>query len=47
MKKVLVVTYSQSGQLNEITDNIIKGLNGKVEIVKENLQPDPPTRFRG
>jgi flavodoxin len=45
MKKVLVVTYSQSGQLNEITDNIIKGLNGKVEIVKENLQPDPPYPF--
>ena len=45
MKKVLVVTYSQSGQLNEIVDNVLKSFAGKVEVVVENLQPDPPYPF--
>ena len=31
ISKVLVVSYSQSGQLNEISDNFIKGLEN-VEI---------------
>ncbi len=45
MKKILVVTFSQSGQLNEIVKNITKDLTGKVQIVEENLQPDPPFPF--
>jgi hypothetical protein len=45
MKKVLVVTYSQSGQLDEIVANLIKPLQGKVEIHYEQLKPDPPFPF--
>ncbi|RLD91466.1 MAG: hypothetical protein DRJ09_00950 [Bacteroidetes bacterium] len=41
MKKILVVTYSQSGQLNEIVDNVVKTFNSDVQIVIEHLQPDP------
>jgi flavodoxin len=45
MKKVLVVTYSQSGQLNEIVDNILRDFKNDVQIVVEKLQPDPPFPF--
>ncbi len=45
MKKILVVTYSQSGQLNEIVDNVVKTFNSDVQIVIEHLQPDPPFPF--
>lgn len=45
MKKVLVVTYSQSGQLNEIVDNVIKTFKNDVQVVVERLQPDPPFPF--
>jgi len=45
MKKVLVVTYSQSGQLNEIVDNVIKMFKNDVQVVIERLQPDPPFPF--
>ncbi len=45
MKKVLVVTYSQSGQLNDIVNNVLKEFNNDVEIVTENLKPDPPFPF--
>lgn len=45
MKKILVVTFSQSGQLNEIVDNVTKEMQGNAEIVVENLQPDPPFPF--
>lgn len=42
INKVLVVSYSQSGQLNEITDNFIKALEN-VEI--DNIQYSPKTPF--
>ena len=45
MKKVLVVTYSQSGQLNEIVDNVVKTFSNDVQVVVERLQPDPPFPF--
>jgi flavodoxin len=45
MKKILVVTYSQSGQLNDIVNNVINEFGNDVEIVIENLQPDPPFPF--
>ena len=45
MKKILVITYSQSGQLNEIVNNVLKEFKTDVEIVVENLQPDPPFPF--
>ena len=45
MKKVLVVTYSQSGQLDEIVTNILKPLIGIVEIHYEKLQPVPSYPF--
>jgi len=45
MKKVLVVTYSQSGQLNDIVNNVLKKFNNDVEVVVENLKPDPPFPF--
>ncbi len=47
MKKVLIVTYSQSGQLNEIVDNIIQALqkDSLVHIYYEKLLPDPEFPF--
>ena len=45
MKKVLVVTYSQSGQLDEIVDNVLRDFKNDVHIVVEKLQPDPPFPF--
>ena len=45
MKKVLVITYSQSGQLDEIVGNILKPLRGKVEIHYEILKPIPAFPF--
>ena len=45
MKKVLVVTYSQSGQLDEIVDNILKPLEGRAEIYREKLRPVPDFPF--
>lgn len=45
MKKVLVITYSQSGQLDEIVENVISPLQGKAEIVYEKLKPVPPFPF--
>lgn len=45
MKKVLVITYSQSGQLDEIMENIIKPLKGDTEIVYEKLKPVSPFPF--
>ncbi len=45
MKKVLVVTYSQSGQLDDIVLNIISGLPDNVEIHHEKLIPIPSYNF--
>lgn len=45
MKKVLVVTYSQSGQLNEIVSNTLKPLEGEVDITWEHLKPRPDYPF--
>jgi len=45
VKKVLVVTYSQSGQLNEIVSNTLKTLEGKVDITWEHLKPRPDYPF--
>jgi hypothetical protein len=45
MKKALVVYYSQSGQVKEIADNIIKPLRFNFEIVYEELKPTPSYPF--
>ena len=45
MAKVLVVTYSQSGQLNEIVSNVVSSLAGRVELVAEPLKPIPDFPF--
>ena len=45
MKNILVVTYSQSGQLNSIIDNVLRALTGKVNIYRENLRPIPEFPF--
>jgi len=45
MKKILVITYSQSGQLDEIVANVLKPLEGKVKIVHEKLSPLPDFPF--
>lgn len=41
MKKVLVITYSQSGQLDEIVENILKPMNDHVRIYHKKLKPVP------
>ena len=40
-KKVLLISYSQSGQLNELTDYTIKPLleNSNIEIIHKNIKP--------
>jgi len=45
MAKVLVVTYSQSGQLDEIVSNVVSSLTGRVELVVEQLKPIPDFPF--
>jgi hypothetical protein len=47
MKKLLVVYYSQTGQLTRILDSILKPLaeSGGVELVYEELQPEKPYPF--
>lgn len=45
MKKVLVITYSQSGQLEEIVTNMLKPLEGKVDIHYKKLKPVPAFPF--
>jgi len=45
MKKILIITYSQSGQLNEIVANITKPMAGQVEIVHQKLSPVPDFPF--
>ena len=41
MKSILVITYSQSGQLDDIVTNILKPLVGKVQIHYKKLKPVP------
>ena len=45
MKNILVVTYSQSGQLNRIVDNILKTFDGSFNIHHEHLKPKPEFPF--
>ncbi len=45
MKKVLVITYSQSGQTDEIIENIISGFDEKIELYIEKLKPIPEFPF--
>ena len=45
MAKVLVVTYSQSGQLDEIVSNVVSSLADRVELVVEQLKPIPDFPF--
>jgi len=45
MKKILVVTFSQSGQLDEIVSNLIVGFSGRLDVHYEKLKPVPPFNF--
>ena len=45
MKKVLVITYSQSGQIDKIVGNILKPFGDDVEIFYEKLIPVPDYPF--
>ena len=45
MKKILVVTYSQSGQLDEIVSNITKHFPSEIQIHHEKLIPVPAYPF--
>lgn len=45
MKKVLVITYSQSGQLSEIVSNVLKPFQNQVSIHHERLKPIPEFPF--
>lgn len=47
MKKLLVVYYSQTGQLTRIVDSVLKSIadSGQVEMVFEELQPEQPYPF--
>lgn len=45
MKNILVITYSQSGQLTSIVENILKPLKGDIRIHREYLKPIPDYSF--
>ena len=47
MKKVLVITYSQSGQLDKIVENVLKDLEGddSITLYHEKLKPLPVFPF--
>lgn len=47
MKKLLVVYYSQSGQLTQIVRSVIRTIidDGQIELVFEELRPEPPYPF--
>jgi len=45
MPRILIVTYSQSGQLDEIVSNITSPMVGQVELVVEQLVPIPAFPF--
>lgn len=41
VKRILVITYSQSGQLDDIVENILKPIKDDVQIHYEKLKPVP------
>jgi len=45
MKNVLVITYSQSGQLDQIVENILKPFQEKVTLFQHKLKPIPEFPF--
>lgn len=45
MKNVLIITFSQSGQLNEIISNISKGFSSDINVQYEKLVPVPDFPF--
>ncbi len=45
MKKLLVITYSQSGQLDQIVSNILMTMEGKVEVYRHKIKPIPDFPF--
>lgn len=45
MKKILVVTYSQSGQLDNIVSNITSGFSNEIRVDIEKIQTDPEFPF--
>jgi hypothetical protein len=45
MKKVLVITYSQSGQLEEIVANILQPVQNEISLHFEHLYPVPDFQF--
>ena len=45
MKNVLVITYSQSGQLNQIVSNIISNFSEEIKIFHVRLKPKPDFPF--
>ncbi len=45
MKKVLIVTFSQSGQLDKIVSNISNGFPDNIDVLYEKLKPIPPFPF--
>ena len=45
VKKILVITYSQSGQLDAIVDNVLSGIDGDIQVAREKLKPVPDYPF--
>ncbi len=45
MKKVLIVTFSQSGQLDEIVSNISNNFSEDIQVYYEKLRPEPAFPF--
>ena len=45
MKRVLIVTFSQSGQLDKIVSNISNYLPDNIDVHYERLKPIPPFPF--
>ena len=45
MKKVLVITYSQSGQLDEIVTNVLSQFSDEIQVHYEKLVPKPDFPF--
>jgi len=41
MKNILVITYSQSGQLDQIVESILKPMKDKVQVFYQQLKPIP------
>ena len=45
MKNILVITYSQSGQLDSIVESVLSSINGKANIFYEKIKPKPDFPF--